>query len=78
MPMTADAALKPLSRLVGTWTTEATHPAVRCRCARQHHHRMVGRGTISDPPSSHRRRWQLRRDQQHWDDDLEITYRRRK
>src|SRR4029434_626326 len=28
MPMTADAALKPLSRLVGTWTTEATHPAV--------------------------------------------------
>jgi hypothetical protein len=26
--MTAEAMLKPLSRLVGAWTTEATHPAV--------------------------------------------------
>jgi hypothetical protein len=26
--MTTDPALKPLNRLVGTWTTEATHPAV--------------------------------------------------
>jgi hypothetical protein len=27
MPMTSEHALKPLARLVGTWTTEATHPA---------------------------------------------------
>jgi hypothetical protein len=26
--MTSDSALKPLNRLVGSWTTEATHPAV--------------------------------------------------
>src|SRR5262249_38954441 len=26
--MTSDPALKPLNRLVGTWSTEATHPAV--------------------------------------------------
>lgn len=26
--MTPDPTLKPLNRLVGTWTTEATHPAV--------------------------------------------------
>ena len=26
--MTIDSTLAPLSRLVGTWTTEATHPAV--------------------------------------------------
>ena len=28
MQMTSDPALKPLNCLVGTWTTEATHPAV--------------------------------------------------
>src|SRR4029450_4921058 len=28
LPMTSDSALKPLNRLVGSWTTEATHPAV--------------------------------------------------
>jgi hypothetical protein len=28
MPTTPDLALKPLNRLVGTWTTEATHPAL--------------------------------------------------
>jgi hypothetical protein len=28
MTMTRDPTLEPLSRLVGTWTTEATHPAV--------------------------------------------------
>lgn len=27
MPKTSEPALKPLDRLVGTWTTEATHPA---------------------------------------------------
>jgi hypothetical protein len=27
MPMTSEPALKPLDRLVGVWTTEATHPA---------------------------------------------------
>jgi hypothetical protein len=27
VPMTSEQALKPLDRLVGTWTTEATHPA---------------------------------------------------
>ena len=26
--MTSESALEPLNRLVGTWTTEATHPAV--------------------------------------------------
>ncbi|HMI91784.1 MAG TPA: hypothetical protein VK509_10500, partial [Polyangiales bacterium] len=28
MPIAADPALKSLGRLVGTWTTEATHPAL--------------------------------------------------
>lgn len=28
MPMTTEPALKALNRLVGTWTTEATHPAL--------------------------------------------------
>jgi hypothetical protein len=28
MKMTADPALEPLNRLVGRWTTEATHPAI--------------------------------------------------
>ena len=28
MPMTSDPARQPLNRLVGYWTTEATHPAV--------------------------------------------------
>jgi hypothetical protein len=27
MPMTSEPALQPLNRLVGSWTTEATHPA---------------------------------------------------
>lgn len=27
LPMTSDPALRPLTHLVGTWTTEATHPA---------------------------------------------------
>jgi hypothetical protein len=27
-PMTSEPALEPLNRLVGTWTTEATHPAI--------------------------------------------------
>jgi hypothetical protein len=27
VPMTSEQALEPLNRLVGTWTTEATHPA---------------------------------------------------
>ncbi len=28
MKMTSDPTLEPLNRLVGTWTTQATHPAV--------------------------------------------------
>jgi hypothetical protein len=28
MPMTAEAMLEPLNRLVGNWTTDATHPAL--------------------------------------------------
>ena len=28
MKMTSDPALEPLNQLVGTWTTQATHPAV--------------------------------------------------
>jgi hypothetical protein len=28
MPKTPEPSLEPLSRLVGTWTTEATHPAL--------------------------------------------------
>src|SRR5437870_7912718 len=27
MPMTTDPTLEPLNRLVGSWTTDATHPA---------------------------------------------------
>ena len=28
MKLTADSTLEPLNQLVGTWTTEATRPAV--------------------------------------------------
>ncbi len=28
MKMTSDPTLEPLNRLVGTWTTQATHPAM--------------------------------------------------
>jgi hypothetical protein len=162
MPMTADAALKPLSGLVGTWTTEATHPTVpgvvvhgsaiiewlegerflihRARTdhpdfpdslsilgftdvdrveraggvdpasaagpqLRMHYFDSRGvfriydvsiddeswqiwrnapgfsqrfSGVFTDSNDTVVGRWQLRRDEQLWDDDLEIAYRRRK
>ena len=161
MPMTAEPALNPLNRLVGTWTTEATHPALPgvvvhgtaiiewLEGERFLIHRgrtdhpdfpdaisIIGfteRDRVDNAPSSDRAtadksqlrmhyfdsrgvfrvyevsiddeswrlwrdapgfsqrftgtftddghtivgRWQLCRDERHWDDDLEITYRRR-
>ncbi len=160
--MTSDPAFKPLNRLVGTWTTEATHPAVPgvvvhgtaivewlegeqflIHRARTDHpdfpdavsiigfterdrvdnvpsinpasadkpslrmHYFDSRGVFRvyevsiddeswrlwrDAPGFSQRFngrvadrgdtivgcWQLRRDELHWDDDLDITYRRRK
>jgi hypothetical protein len=161
MPMTSDPALEPLNRLVGTWTTEATHPAIPgvvvngvtiiewwegerflILRARTDHPEfpdaisIIGftdRDRVDDPPRIHSTaakpplsmhsfdsrgvfrvldvdiddeswrlsreasgfsqrftgrftdsgdtivgRWQLCQDQLRWDDDLEITYRRRR
>jgi hypothetical protein len=162
MPMTSNPALQPLNRLVGTWATEATHPAVPgvivhgtaaiewlegerflIHRARTDHpdfpdaisiigsterdrvdsaasigpatgynphlrmHYFDSRGVFRiyevgidddswrlwrDAPGFSQRftgmfvdsgntivgRWQVSRDELHWDDDLEITYRRRK
>ena len=160
--MTADPTLEPLNRLVGSWTTEATHPAVPgvvvhgsaiiewlegerfliyrartdhpdfpdaisiightgqdrvdsatraapadARAAQLHMHYFDSRGVFRvyeasiddaswrlwrDAPGFSQRftgtwsdggdtitgRWQLCRDDVHWVDDLEITYRRHK
>ena len=161
MPMTTDPTLEPLNRLVGSWTTDATHPAYpggivqgtaviewlegerflihRARTdhpdfpdsisiigiterdrvddtpsddpaaaieSQLHMHYFDSRGVFRvydvavddeawrlwrDTPGFSQRftgtfadggdtiagRWQLRRDDINWDDDLEITYRRR-
>jgi hypothetical protein len=92
MQRTTEAALQPRNRLVGSWVTAATHPAVPG----------VVQGTASiewlegqrsDPPLAQRssglprchldhrvhRRGSCRparRDDTHWNDDLQIVYRR--
>jgi hypothetical protein len=82
--MTADPMLAPLNRLVGTWTTEATHPAMPGVVVHgtvvvewlegERFLRFTGR--FADGGDTIVGASQLREDDVHWTDDLAITYRR--